>query len=63
MSKVFIEALLAERHGYVLRNLPDRVAAVNARLSSLGYHVAETATNDPQIETAARMKPTRRKKG
>lgn len=63
MSKALIEALLAERHGYVLRNLPERVAAVDARLSSLGYHLTETATIEPQMETAARKKPIRRKKG
>lgn len=63
MSKALIEALLAERHGYVLRNLPERIAAVESRLASLGYHLTETATIEPQTETATRKKPTRRKKG
>jgi hypothetical protein len=31
-----VEALLRERNGYVVRNLPDRVAAVDASLRALG---------------------------
>lgn len=62
MSHALITALLAERHGYVLRNLPERVAAVDARLAALGHQI-ETATVQPQVETAARKKPTKRKKG
>lgn len=61
MSHAFITALLAERHGYVMRNLPERVAAVDARLASLGHQV-ETASIEPQVETAARKKPAKRKK-
>ncbi len=37
-----VEALLRERQGYVVRDLPDRVAAVDAELSRLG-HVVEDA--------------------
>lgn len=62
-TSTFIAALLEERRGYVLRNLPDRVAEVDARLAWLGYHETETATIEPQTETATRKKPTRRKKG
>ncbi len=35
-----VEALLRERQGYVTRDLPDRVAAVDAELARLG-HVIE----------------------
>lgn len=37
-----IEALLFERQGYIVRGLPDRVAAVDASLAALGY-VSEDA--------------------
>ena len=43
MSENRIRALLEERRGYVLRNLPDRVAAVDAELAALGYREATTA--------------------
>lgn len=62
MSHALISALLTERLGYVRRNLPDRVAEVDARLAALGHEI-ETATVQPQVETAARKKPTKRKKG
>jgi hypothetical protein len=58
-----IEALLTERRGYVIRGLTDRVAAVDAALAALGYAAVETATAEPQSETATRKKPTRRLKG
>lgn len=32
-----IDALLEERHGYVVRGLADRVAQVDAELARLGY--------------------------
>lgn len=44
-----IDALLEERRGYVLRNLPDRVAQVDAEIKRLGGVVVDDA---PQIETA-----------
>lgn len=62
MSHALISALLTERLGYVRRNLPERVAEVDARLAALGHEI-ETATVQPQVETAARKKPTKRKKG
>jgi hypothetical protein len=37
-----VDALLRERNGYVVRNLPDRVAAVDAALESLGVEVPAT---------------------
>ena len=58
-----IAALLAERRGYVARRLAHRVADVDAALAALNYAVTETATIEPQAETATRKKPTRRTKG
>jgi hypothetical protein len=59
-----IQALLVERLGYQRRNLPHRVAQIDELLSRLGVSVAvETATVEPQSETATRKKPLRRKKG
>jgi len=63
MSAQIIAALLEERRGYVARGLANRVAAVDAALAALNYHVTETATIEPQTETATRKKPLRRKKG
>lgn len=63
MSSQVIASLLEERRGYVIRKLPDRIAEVDARLALYGYHLTETATVEPQTETATRKKPTRRKKG
>jgi len=57
-----IAALLEERRGYVARRLSERVAAVDAALALLGAEV-ETASIQPAVETAARQKPTKRKKG
>lgn len=57
-----IAALLDERRGYVARQLPKRVADVDAALALLGVEI-ETTSIQPQVETAARQKPTRRKKG
>lgn len=55
-----IEALLEERRGYVVRNLPDRVAQVDAEIHRLGgvvvgdEPVVETASvADESVETAA----------
>lgn len=45
-----IEGLLIEREGYVRRGLKDRVAAVDAELSALGYKRAKA---EPAVETAA----------
>jgi hypothetical protein len=58
-----ILALLEERRGYLARRLSERVADVDAALSALNYAVTETATIEPQAETATRKKPTRRTKG
>lgn len=58
-----IAALLEERRGYLARQLEQRIAEVDAALAALNYSVTETATVEPQIETATRKKPLRRKKG
>jgi hypothetical protein len=64
MNTKLIEALLLEREGYLRRNLPDRVKAVDAELSAAGYKKAapavETATADPVVEQAS--KPAARKR-
>lgn len=52
MSENRIRALLTEREGYVRRNLPDRVAQVDAELAALGHKI-ETAAVEPG-ENAAR---------
>jgi hypothetical protein len=48
MHSQMIQSLLEERKGYVARNLPDRVASVDASLRELGfehkYLTQETAT-------------------
>lgn len=45
MSKMSeIDALLEERKGYLLRNLPKRVASVDDALKTLGHAVKETAS-------------------
>lgn len=52
-----VESLLREREGYMLRNLPARVAQVDAELARLGFAV-ETADAPPVVERAvARRKP------
>jgi hypothetical protein len=61
-TQSLIQSLRLERIGYVQRGRMDRVADVDALLLRLGAEV-ETASIQPQVETAARQKPTRRKKG
>lgn len=51
-----IEALLFERQGYIVRDLPDRVKSVDAALADLGYKATA-----PAAETAAAPKPRTRK--
>ena len=66
-----IEALLQERAGYVRRNLPKRVEAVDAALRELGFDhkymtsepSIETATAEPGVERATMPKTRRRKNG
>ena len=58
-----ISALLAERSRCLTDGLSERVAELDVRLRVLGYHQTETATIEPQVETATRKKPLRRKKG
>lgn len=63
MSQSQIDALLAERAGYVMRKLPARVAAVDAALAALGHKSApkvETASAEPESERAVTGKRTRR---
>jgi hypothetical protein len=64
-----IEALLLERTGYVKRNLPERVKAVDAALRELGFDhkymtqetVVETAVKETRSETTS-LKRGRKKK-
>jgi hypothetical protein len=62
-----IETLLVERHGYEMRNLPERVKAVDAALRELGYEhkymTKETATAEPVEERAVISPAPKRKKG
>ena len=66
-----IEALLQERAGYIKRNLPKRVEAVDAALRELGFDheymtsepSIETATAEPGVERATMPKTRRRKNG
>lgn len=63
MNTHLIESLLQEREGYVRRNLPDRVKQVDEALRNAGYKSApkvETATAEPEVETAA--KPATKKR-
>jgi hypothetical protein len=66
MHSQMIQSLLEERKGYVARNLPDRVASVDASLRELGfehkYLTQETATAVPQTERAAKPVVQKRKK-
>ena len=59
-----IKALLIERAGYVARNLPKRVAAVDDALVALGHKTSkvETASYEPAVEKATKPEPTKRKK-
>ena len=41
MPNAYVAALLRERDGYKSRNLPDRVAEVDAELAKSGYRTAE----------------------
>lgn len=59
-----VEALLAERRGYVLRGLANRVAQVDAQLAGYGIAVetsVETAS-DPDIHENAVRKAGRVRK-
>lgn len=52
-----IDALLRERAGYVVRNLPDRVAQVDAELARLGHEApVEFAAVSPDAADAAVIK-------
>ena len=68
-NKSLIDALLTERAGYVQRGLKDRVAQIDTCLRDLGYDnkqtstPVETATAEPQVETATLPKAAKRKKG
>jgi len=61
MKNKIIDALLAERRGYENRGLVERVEAVDAALADLGY-VVETASVEPAIENAMKMKPRKKKR-
>lgn len=64
MDTKLIEALLIEREGYVRRNLPERIKAVDEALRNAGYTKTsapvETATAEPVVERAS--KPATRKR-
>lgn len=51
-----VDALLRERQGYIVRDLPERVKSVDAALAALGYKATA-----PAAETAAAPKPRTRK--
>ena len=57
-----IEALLAERSGYLRRGLTNRVAQVDEALAALGVAV-ESASLEHEVETTARKRTIKRKKG
>jgi len=59
-NDTIIAALLIERAGYVRRNLPARIKAVDAALAALG-HQRETAALDAAVERAVQPKARRRK--
>lgn len=52
MSDALIAALRAEREGYVLRGLPDRVAEVDAQLAELGAEPPTPAPHAGVVEEA-----------
>ena len=57
-----IEALLAERNGYIARGLKNRVADVDAELVRLGHTVKTevAAVAAPETEIAADVRRARR---
>lgn len=55
-----IQALRAEREGYLRRGLAQRVAAIDEILAAMG--VRELAAIEPEVETASIVKGKRRKK-
>jgi hypothetical protein len=55
-----IAALQEERRGYVVRNLQDRVKAVDEQLRALGVSSRETATAVPTEERATVETPKKR---
>ena len=61
-DRKIIASLLAERSRYLDAGLTQRVAEVDVRLRVLGYAQVETASVEPQVETATRKKPLRRKR-
>ena len=46
MNEAFVPALLEERRGYVIRDLPDRVAAVDVELAKFGVAVDDDGEAD-----------------
>lgn len=61
MNDKLIKALLDERKGLEARGLKDRIKAVDEQLKALGYVTKETASIQPEVETATAPKPRRRK--
>ena len=62
-DRKIIASLLAERSKVAAAGLTDRVAELDLRLRVLGYRKIETASIEPQVETATRKKSLKRKKG
>lgn len=56
-----IAALLREKEHYLRRNLPERVAAVDAELARLGYNPPEAAVPERLPETATPPRPEPRR--
>ena len=57
-----IQSLLKEREGYVVRNLPIRVAAVDEALKVAGY-VAPSVQSQAPVETSKPIISKAKKKG
>ena len=64
--EISVAALLKERQGYVNRDLPKRVAAVDFQLRKLGFvvsdEVEEVAVAPPKAERAVKPKTVKRTK-
>lgn len=54
MSQSQIDALLLERAGYERRNLPDRVAQVDAALKAAGYEAPRGSDDAPAASRGRR---------
>jgi hypothetical protein len=58
----YIESLLAEREGYIRRNLSARVKQVEDALKDAGHKVVEAAVAQPKQERAIKQPVAKRDK-